>query len=130
MRDYKRYMRKFIITCCLLAAILVVALVEYYCIDWQKSYLLMSFTAVFFLYWAIEFVLDYVAAKKDYEERFKYYAAELVNKNNLTMEDIEKNRKKYFAKFKRSIANERWWQIGKICLCFGIAIAIIVAIFV
>ncbi len=130
MRDYKRYMRKFIITCCLLATILVVALVEYYCIDWEKSYLLMAFTALFFLYWAIEFVLDYVASKKDYEERFKYYAAELVNKNNISMEEIEKNKKKYFAKFKRSIMNERWWQIGKICLCFGIFIALIVAMFV
>lgn len=130
MRDYKRYMRKFIITCCLLATILVVALVEYYCIDWEKSYLLMAFTALFFLYWAIEFVLDYVASKKDYEERFKYYAAELVNKNNISMEEIEKNKKKYFAKFKRSIMNETWWQIGKICLCFGIFIALIVAMFV
>ncbi len=127
MRDYKKYMRKFIITCCLLAAILVGALVEYYCFDWPKSYLLMAFTAAFFLYWGIEFVLDYVDSKKDYEERFKYFCAELVNKNNITMQDIENNRKKYFAKFKRSIIRERWWHYGKICLCLGVTIALVVA---
>lgn len=130
MRDYKKFMRKFIVTCSLLAIILTVGLVEYYCISWEKSYLLISFVAVFFAYWGVEFVLDYVQSKADYEDRFQYFAAEQVNKYNISMEEIQKNKKKYFSKFKRSIMRERWWQYGKIALCFGIFIALVVALIV
>lgn len=119
-------MRKFIVTCSFLALILTAVLVEYYCSPW-KSYFTMALTAAFFIYWGVEFVLDYVASKKGYEARFQYFAAEKVNKLNIPLEIIENNRKKYFKQFKRSIIAERFTYFMKIFLAFGAAVALIVA---
>lgn len=121
-------MRKFIVTCSLLVAIIVAMLVEYYCSPW-KSYFTMAFTAVFFIYWGVEFVLDFVASKKEYPKRFEYFAAELVNKKDISLELIEQNRKKYFAQFKRSIFKERIVYILKFLISFAAALALIIGMF-
>ncbi len=123
-------MRKFYVTCGFLIAILVAALIEYYCSSWPKIYFTMAFVSLFFLYWGIEFVLDYVQATKEYEERYQLYVAEKINKSGIDAEQIRKNRKKYYAAFKRSIFAERFWQVAKFLLCFGATIAIIVAMIV
>ena len=76
-------MRKFIVTCSLLVALTIAILVEYFCSTWPKSYFTMALTAIFFIYWGVEFVLDYVESKKSYPDRFTYYSAELVNKKDM-----------------------------------------------
>lgn len=118
-------MRKFIVTCSLILAIVIAVLVEYYCSPW-KSYFTMSLTAVFFIYWGVEFVLDYVAYKKEWPAKFEYFAAEKVNKYDIPLEQIEQNRKKYFAQFKRSILGERLGYIAKFLVSFGAALALII----
>lgn len=120
-------MRKFIVTCSLLGALLVSVLVEYFCSTWPKNYFTMAFVAVFFLYWGVEFVLDYVESKKDYPSRFEYYSAEYVNKHDIELAEIEKNHKFYFKKFKKSIWKEIAISYAKFLTSFSLAIAIIVA---
>lgn len=87
----------------------------------------MALTAVFFLYWGVEFILDYVESKKDYPDRFAFFSAEYVNKYDISLEEIEKKKKIYFKKFKRSIFKEVALHYGKFLTCFSIVIAIIVA---
>lgn len=120
-------MRKFIVTCSLLCALLVSVLVEYFCSTWDKNYFTMALTAAFFLYWGVEFVIDYIESKKEYAGRFSYFSAEYVNKYDISIEEIEKNHKLYFKKFKRSIAKEIIIHYGKFLVCFSIAVAIVVA---
>lgn len=120
-------MRKFIVTCSLLGALLVALLVEYFCSTWLKNYFTMAFTAIFFLYWGVEFVLDYIESKKGYPARFEYFSAEYVNKHDISLEEIEKNHKYYFKKFKRSIAKEIIIDYAKFLVSFSLAIAIVVA---
>lgn len=120
-------MRKFIVTSSLLGALLVSVLVEYFCSTWPKNYFTMALTAIFFLYWGVEFVLDYVESKKDYPDRFAYFSAEYVNKHDISLEEIEKSHKRYFKKFKRSISKEILIHYGKFLVCFSLTIAIIVA---
>lgn len=120
-------MRKFIVTCSLLCALVVSVLVEYFCSTWPKNYFTMALVAVFFLYWGVEFVLDYVESKKKYADRFSYFSAEYVNKHDIPLEEIEKNHKLYFKKFKRSIAKEIIVHYAKFLVSFSLAIAIIVA---
>lgn len=120
-------MRKFIVTSSLLGALLVSVLVEYFCSTWPKNYFTMALTAIFFLYWGVEFVLDYVESKKDYPNRFAYFSAEYVNKHDIPLEEIEKDHKHYFKKFKHSISKEILIHYGKFLVCFSLTIAIIVA---
>ncbi len=119
-------MRKFLVTCSLVVAAMIAAIIEYYCSPW-KSYFTMSIVAIFFLYWGVEFVLDYANAVKGYPERYQVYLAQQVNKLNLPLETFQQNNKKYYAKFKRSIFKERMYQIFKFLFCFGAGIGIVVA---
>ncbi len=120
-------MRKFIVTCSLLVALTIAVLVEYFCSTWPKSYFTMALTAIFFIYWGVEFVLDYVESKKSYPDRFTYYSAELVNKKDMPLSEIEANHKMYYKKFKRSIAQEILFHYFKFVTSFAIAIAIVIA---
>lgn len=120
-------MRKFIVTCSLLGALLVSVLVEFFCSAWQKNYFTMAITAVFFLYWGIEFVLDYIESKKDYPAKFEYFSAEYVNKHNIPLEEIEKNRKYYYKKFKKSITKDILIHYTKFLVCFSLTVAIVIA---
>lgn len=121
-------MRKFIITCCLLVAILIAVFLEYYLSPW-KNYFTISLTAVFFIYWAVEFILDFISFKRSYPKMFQYFAVEKVNKLDISLEEIDKNKKKYFAEFKRSIFKERLTFILKILFCIGVALTLIVSLF-
>lgn len=120
-------MRKFIVSCSLLLAIGLSMIFEYLYSSWSKSYFTMVFCAIFFLYWAVELTLDFVAAQKEYPQRFALYSAEQVNKLDIPLSQIEAQHKKYYNAFKRSIFKERAWQITKFLLFYGATIAIIIA---
>ena len=122
-------MRKFIVSCAGLLAITTAVILEYYFADYKKNYVTMALTAAFFIYWGIEFVLVFVNSKKTYPERFKLFAAEIVNKNHLSMDIINANKKLYMKKFKRSIFKERLTYFLEIFFSFGAGVALIVAMF-
>lgn len=123
-------MRKFIVTCAAIVAIVAAAVLEYYFATYEKSYATMALTAAFFIYWGVEFVLSYLQSKKTYPERFKLFAAEIINKNHLSMEIIEVNKKQYMKKFKRSIFKERVTFFLEMIFAFSAGAGLFVALFI
>ena len=95
-----------------------------------KHYFTMVFASLFFLYWCIEFVLEYVEFRKAYQKKYKYYKAKLINENNLSKELIEKENKKYYKRFKGSMLKESLLKLGVIAGLFGGFLAIFIAIFI
>lgn len=122
-------MRKFIVTCVAVLAITTAVILEYYLADYRKNYVTMALTAAFFIYWGVEFVLAFVESKKTYPERFKLFAAEIVNKKHISIDVVNTNKKLYMKKFKRSIFQERLTYFLEMFFAFGAGLALIVAMF-
>ncbi len=119
-------MRKFIVNLLALVVIVVTVILENQFAVYDKKYVTLSLTAVYFIYWAIEFVFDFIKFKQTYPQRYKLFLAELINKNFLSMDIIKANEKKYKKKFRHYIFKEAWVYYVKITLATGVALALII----
>ena len=77
-----------------------------------------------------EFVLDLMLYKKAYEEEFKMYVAEKVNKTDLSYDQIMSKRKYYYREFKRKKLRGKLYQYLKLFFAMGIFILLVVCLFV
>ena len=117
--------RKTAISSALLLSILISLIVERNVLG--KHYFTLSFTLVFAVYLTVEFVLFYISFRKTYTQRYKIYKAEKVNSSNITMQVIDRENKKYYRRFKRSMLKDSFLRFSPILVCIGASVAIIVS---
>ncbi len=92
----------------------------------SKNYFTLSFSLVLSLYWCFEFVLNYVDFRLTYDDGYKIFKAELVNRLNLKIDEIDD--KIYYKKFKRTMLNKSVFELFKPLVLLGLSVAIIFAI--
>ena len=95
-----------------------------------KHYFTLSFVAALALYWVAELIVMYVDFRKTYPKRYAFYKAKLVNESNIDMLTIEQNNKKYYKKFKTTMLKDSLLKLGIILAVFGVALAMIISIFI
>lgn len=120
--------RKVSVSAALILAVIISAIVE--ATLYTKHYATLVFSALFFLYWTVEFVLSYVEFRQTYPERYKVYKAKIINENNLTLEMIENDNKKYYKRFKSTMIKDSVLKFGIIIGLFGAFVTLVVAIFI
>ncbi len=123
-------MRKFIVTVSFIIAIIVSAVLENQFANYEKNIVTLVLSAVFFFYWAGEFIYSFVLFHKTFPERYKLFVAETVNKKRLSLDIIKAEEKYYKKKFKRTLFKEKFVYYCQIALSLGAGIALIVAIFI
>lgn len=121
-------MKKFLIT--LLAVILIIVCGALKNVWAGFVYFALVFSCLISLYWAVILIINYINRfHKQIEKEFNLYIAQKINKSNLTLEDVEKNRKAYLKKFSRSKWKEKSIEIAKIAFCLGLFIGCLILCF-
>lgn len=121
-------MKKFLIT--LLAVILIIVCGALKNVWAGFVYFALVFSCLISLYWAVILIINYINRfHKQIEKEFNLYIAQKINKSNLTLEDVEKNRKAYLKKFSRSKWKEKSIEIAKTAFCLGLFIGCLILCF-
>ena len=75
------------------------------------------------IYWAVILIIGYKHQFFDeFDAKFKYYIARLINSTDLTTEEVVKNQAVYVKKFKKTLIYEKIKQITLISVLIVIAI--------
>ena len=120
--------RRISVSAALILAVIISAIVEATVVS--KHYATLVFSAVFFLYWTGEMIFSYINFRKTYPEKYKFYKAKLVNESNISLEVIEQDNKKYYKRFKSTMLKDSLLKLGIIAGLFGVAVTLIVAMFI
>ena len=94
------------------------------------AYFVFVLFAVLSGYWIFELIYSYnYSYKKNYDEKFRFYVANIINSTNLTSEDINNNLSEYKKKFNKTLLKEKLIECMKVVFCIGVFIASVVLIF-
>lgn len=112
------------------AAVAIIVFGSLYQIWAGFIYFALFFVSFLAIYWLVILILHYIAEYHvDENNRFGIYAAMLVNRSNLTLDDIEQNRALYMKKFQRSLWKEKSIEWLKMVFIAGVIISCIVLFF-
>ena len=119
--------RKFIISTVLVALALLFALLKD--VFGASIYFSLACLIALSAYLACEILYSYyVSFFLNFEERFEYYLANLVNSSNITSQDVEMGRETLKKKYKKSLRKEKLYELAKLILVVMIMVTAIVAI--
>ena len=122
------FKRKFIVTCAGATAILIGSLIDSFA-AFEKGYFAISLSALLAGYWIVEFIIDYMYYALVYEDDYKIFLAEKVNKTMLSMEDIKLKESYYLKEFKRTRIKGKFYGFTKIIFAMGLFIFLVVCMF-
>lgn len=112
------------------AAVAIIVFGSLYQIWAGFIYFALFFASFLATYWLVILILHYIAEYRiDENNRFGIYAAMLVNRSNLTLDDIELNHGLYMKKFQRSLWKEKAIEWLKMVFVAGVIISCIVLFF-
>lgn len=112
------------------AAVAIIVFGSLYQIWAGFIYFALFFASFLAIYWLVILILHYIAEYHvDENNRFGIYAAMLVNRSNLTLDDIEQNQALYMKKFQRSLWKEKAIEWLKMVFVAGVIISCIVLFF-
>lgn len=117
--------RKLVISLSLILGMIISAVIERGVVS--KHYATLAFALAFSAYWTVEFILDYIEFRKTYNKKYDFYKARLVNSTNLSLEQIEKDHKLYYKKFKRSMLKESFLKIMYPACALSLSVAFILS---
>lgn len=79
------------------------------------------------LFWGVWLIIGYCTVyKKELDERFILYRAEVINHDHITPEYFDKNKAAYKKEFQKKLAREKMSRIYMIAFCFALASAFLI----
>ena len=91
-------------------------------------YFVLSSLLVLSIFWTIYLIVKYFKEfKKDLEERFVLYKAQIVNSNDLTGKQFEQSEDVYRKSFDKSIFKEKFFKWFEIVFAFAMAVTFLIA---
>ncbi len=92
-------------------------------------YFVLALLLALSLFWAVWLIIGYLTVyKKECEERFLVFKAEICNTDHITAEYFEQNKTAYKKMFEKKIAKEKISRIYMIIFCFALVVAFIFGI--
>ena len=104
------------------------SLIDHLC-GFDKGYFAVSLAALFAGYWIVEFLIDLISYYMFYENDYKIFIAEKVNKTMLNYDDIMAKEKYYFKEFKRTRVKGKLYGYTKVIFTMGLFIFLVVCLF-
>ena len=95
------FKRRVIVTASLVVALILGVVIDSFT-GFDKGYFAISVAIALSAYYMIEFLIDIIYYSYLYDDEFKIFIAEKVNKTSLSYEEIMQNKKYYLKEFKRS----------------------------
>lgn len=104
-------------------AISLVLILIFGLIDWKGSiYFVLTFAMLLALVWGGIFIYRYFTSfKKELEEKFKIYRAEVINKNQMAGGYFDENLQQYKKEFSKKVLKDKLVQWCIILFCFACA---------
>ena len=92
-------------------------------------YFVLAILLALSLFWAVWLIIGYVTVyKKEVEERFLLFKAEIINHDHITTEYFEQNKTAYKKEFNKMLAREKISRIYMIAFCVALALAFLFGI--
>lgn len=90
-------------------------------------YFVLGILLLLSIFWAVWLIIGYLTVyKKEREERFVLFKAEVCNTDHITAEYFEQNKAAYKKEFEKKLAKEKISRIYMIVFCFALAAAFLV----
>ena len=92
-------------------------------------YFVLGILLALSLFWAVWLIVGYLTVyKKELDERFVLFKAEVINHDHITTEYFEQNQNAFKKEFQKNIAREKISRIYMIAFCFALAFAFLFGI--
>ncbi len=122
------FKRRIVVSFAIIVAIIIGSIVDNFT-GFGKGYFAISFAALGTGYWLVEFLIDLIYYYFGYDEDFKIFVAEKINKTNLSYEDIMAKKKYYYKEFKRTKSKGKFFEFVKVFFAMGLFIFLVVCLF-
>lgn len=91
-------------------------------------YFVLASLLVLSIFWAVYLILKYFKEfKKDLEDRFVLYKAQVVNSNELTGQQFEQSEEIYRKNFNKSMFKEKFFKWFEIAFAIAMAVTFLIA---
>lgn len=121
------FKRRVIVTASIVFALIIGVVVDNFT-GFDKGYFAISAAIVLAGYYMVEFLIDIISYSYLYDDEFKLFVAEKVNKTSLSYDDIMKNKKYYLKEFKRSRRKGKFSYWVRLFFAIGLFIFLIVCL--
>lgn len=122
------FKRRVISTCAICTALIIGVVIDNFT-GFDKGYFAISVAALLAGYWMIEFLLDLIYYHFFYDDEFKMYVAEKINKTQLTYDEIMAKEKYYLKEFKKK-RKGKFSLYVKFFFAMGLFIFLVVCLFI
>ena len=122
------FKRRVIVTASLVVALILGVVIDSFT-GFDKGYFAISVAIALSGYYMIEFLIDIIYYSYLYDDEFKIFIAEKVNKTSLSYEEIMQNKKYYLKEFKRSRRKGKFSYWIRLTFAMGLFIFLIVCLF-
>lgn len=118
-------MRNILVTGILIVLIVLFAALQSF---WQGClYFALSFMIILSIYWIVIFILQYIEDYyKTFDDDFKEYCVELINRTELTTSQVSSNIEFYKKRYKKTLIRDKIIDIAKMLVALSIVIACII----
>ena len=118
-------MRNILVTGILIVLIVLFAALQSF---WQGClYFALSFMIILSIYWIVIFILQYIEDYyKAFDDDFKAYCVELINRTELTTSQVSSNIEFYKKRYKKTLIRDKIIDIAKMLVALSIIIACII----
>ena len=118
-------MRNILVTGILIVLIVLFAALQSF---WQGClYFALSFMIILSIYWIVIFILQYIEDYyKSFDDDFKAYCVELINRTELTTSQVSSNIEFYKKRYKKTLIRDKLIDIAKMFVALSIIIACII----
>ena len=122
------FKRRLIVTCAICIALIIGVVIDNFT-GFDKGYFAISIAAILAGYWTVEFLIDLIYYHYFYDDEFKMFVAEKINKTSLTYDEIMAKEKYYYKEFKRKRKGKFSLWV-KLLFGMGLFIFLIVCLFI
>ncbi len=122
------FKRRVIVTASLVVALILGVVIDSFT-GFDKGYFAISVAIALSAYYMIEFLIDIIYYSYLYDDEFKIFIAEKVNKTSLSYEEIMQKKKYYLKEFKRSRRRGKFSYWIRLLFAMGLFIFLIVCLF-
>lgn len=93
------------------------------------AYFVLIALTLLAIFWGVFLIYKYCKSfKKQLEENFKFYRAQVINSQNISAEYFDSNEVAYRKEYKKKCRKLKFYEWCKILFCFAIAVAFLVGI--
>lgn len=122
------FKRRVIVTASLVIALIIGVVIDHFT-GFDKGYFAISVAILLSGYYIVEFLIDIISYSYLYDDEFKIFVAEKVNKTSLSYDEVMQNKKYYLKEFKRSRRKGKFAYWIRLTFAMGLFIFLIVCLF-